>query len=130
MLAANQARLRLRAIDPVQLAGGPQFIETIEWRASAADLARTFNWFRISGGPAAMRILGVNLGVNRDDASRFARVGYKGGSEAGVISLNLVAETRDGRWYAVTAIWNDPRAAVDTVAFEAILSRAIAFIPE
>src|SRR3546814_20739954 len=61
----------------------------IEWYASPADLARVMDWLRrhTETGPAAeaRRILGLNPGIPADAASHWAYVGYKGGSEPGVL---------------------------------------------
>ena len=45
---------------------------------------------------------------------------YKGGSEAGVISVTTQVTGKNGRTYCVSATWNDEHATVDNGAFAAI----------
>lgn len=128
LLDRNVARLGRSAINPVELAGGPRAIETIEWFASPADLSRTLDWLRTRGGKDALDILAINPGIAPGEAARFAYLGFKGGSEAGVISMNFLARTRAGHWYTLTASWNDPGALVDEKRFIALASRALALV--
>lgn len=128
VLDHNVARLGRSAINPAELAGGPRAIETIEWFASPADVSRTFDWMRTKGGKEALDILAINPGIAPGEAARFAYLGFKGGSEAGVISMNFLARTKSGHWYTLTGSWNDPKALVDEKRFIALASRALALI--
>ena len=49
------------------------------------------------------------------DAGRWRYLGYKGGSEPGVIAMSFLAQRQDGDWYALSASWNNPAARVDEV---------------
>jgi hypothetical protein len=117
-------------IDLVQLAGTPKSIDTVEWFASPTDMAATLDWFRRKGDPEALAILAVNPGLVPGDAGRFAYVGYKGGSEIGVMAMNLLIKTKDGRWYSVTGAWNNPQAGVDQGRFSGLMTRAAALIEQ
>ena len=132
--AAPQARLQLLAAEaktiaaPIDLAafsGTPAAIEQVEWFASPADMARTLNWLRLHGDATTHAILAVNPGTDAATAARFRYVGYKGGSEPGVISLNYLVETKAGNWLAVTGNWHNARAAVDESTFVALMNRAL-----
>ena len=72
-----------------------------------------------------MRILAINPGIGAGLAKRFAYVGYKGGSEPGVISMTALLRDSAGKARVVSASWNNPAAAVDELAFVALVSRAV-----
>jgi hypothetical protein len=91
---------------------GPIDVDRIEWLASAADMCRLLAWLDAHGGDTAHAIMAVSTGKVLPD-SRLAYVGYKGGSEAGVLSMNWLVHARDGRRYAMSSIWNNSRDEVD-----------------
>src|SRR3546814_9000798 len=62
--------------------------------------------------PEARRILGLNPGIPADAASHWAYVGYKGGSEPGVLDMTLLLHAKSGGWYALSGTWNNPDAAL------------------
>jgi len=118
----------LSAIDPGLFKDGKPLMLDIEWYASPADLVRTMDWIRRntqSGtGAEARKILAINPGVGPEVASHWAYVGYKGGSEPGVISMTLLLQAKDGAWYVLSGNWNNTDAAVDDARFIALMSRA------
>lgn len=76
----------------------------VEWHASARALCRLLNKVAAEDREG---ILSVNAGVaNEND---WKRVSYKGGSETGVLSLNSVLESKNGKQYCVSASWNDKK---------------------
>lgn len=95
---------------------GPVAIDSVEWFASASDLARTMLWIRnhTATGPAAAAraVLAVNPGLNWP-AGNWPYVGFKGGSEPGVLDLSFLLRRADGQWFVLTATWNNPDKAVD-----------------
>jgi Beta-lactamase enzyme family len=130
MLSRAKSRLRLEAIDKAQFAGKPRSIGTVEWFASPSDVVRLLDWLRLNGGKEALAIMGVTSPLLKGEAARFRTVGFKGGSELGVIALALIVQTKRGDWYAVTGAWNDSNRAVDEVQFDALMKRAVALIPD
>lgn len=116
------------AIDESLFKTGPLHPDTIEWFASPLDLVRVMDWLRRNTaaglGSEARAILSANPGIGPEVAGRFGWVGYKGGSEPGVISMTLLLQRKDGRWLALSAGWNDPRATVDEVRFVSLVARA------
>jgi beta-lactamase class A len=128
LLNSNAQRLKTKSINLTQLGGKPRLIDQLEWFASPADMAATFDWFRTKGNADALAILAVNPGIGPADADRFAYVGYKGGSEPGVISMNVLVKTKTNAWYTVTASWNNPAAIVDQDRFVALVSRAVGLV--
>jgi hypothetical protein len=93
----------------------PTRIETVEWFASARELARTLDWLRraTEEGPAAglRAILAVNPG-SPAVAARHEWTGFKGGSEPGVLCLAFLLKDGRGRWWALVGVHNDPQEAL------------------
>ena len=106
----------------------PLLVAEVEWFFSPADLARIMDWLRrnSAGGPGAevRRILSINPGISPAAKEGFGYVGYKGGSEPGVINMTLLLQDRQGRWDVVTASWNDTARDIDKGRFTAMMNRA------
>jgi beta-lactamase class A len=124
LLRDNAPRLQRSAIDIGTVAENPTAIDQIEWFASAQDEIRLLDWLRRAGGDA-LPILAVNPGIAPADAKRWKYLGYKGGSEPGVIAMNFLAEAKDGQWIAVSGAWNNPAVRVDEAKFVALMTRAM-----
>jgi len=104
--------------DAVDIAafGAPVHVEDVEWFASASDLCRAMDWLRRATEQEAARALRGVLAINPGlpvSKEAFPYVGFKGGSEAGVLNLTFLLRAKDGTWYVATAGWNDPKAAVE-----------------
>jgi hypothetical protein len=127
LLAAQGRAMATQRIDPMMFSSGPIANDSVEWFAAPRDMARLLAHLR-DAGPVVRGIMGVNPGIDPATAARFRYVGFKGGSEPGVITLNLLAQAQDGRWYAVVGDWHRPDAAVDDAAFVALVSRALALV--
>jgi beta-lactamase class A len=112
-------------LDPSRLAGRPAEIGTVEWFASPADLVRTLDWLRRSGDSTALDLLAINPGLAPALTREFAYVGYKGGSEPGVLNMSFLLKSREGRWMAVSATWNNASAPLDEPRFAALMSRLV-----
>lgn len=121
------AALDLSAIataDPGQVFGhGPVAIDTVEWFASPADLAGVMDDLRRLDSSEALAILAINPAMDATTAGNWRQVGYKGGSEDGVISMTWLLQNKDGAWFAVTGSWNDIKASVDASRFEMLMQR-------
>lgn len=116
-------------VDISNLAGDePRDIDTIEWFASNEDIARIFRRLRDAGDQTALDILSVNQAMSEAQAKKWAYVGYKGGSEPGVLNLSWLLEDKQGRWFVVSASWNDPEKPVDESKFIGLAMRAIATV--
>lgn len=106
----------------------PRFIGEIEWFASATDLCAALRWL----GEASSRngleplrdILSINPGIPID-AAAWNWVGFKGGSEPGVLNLSWQLERADGRVFVVTASFNDDTALIDETAVIHLMMGAI-----
>ncbi|MCB9899524.1 MAG: serine hydrolase [Planctomycetes bacterium] len=113
--------------DPAALAR-PKLVDEVEWFASAEDLCRAMDALRRAGehDPMLLPVLAVNPGIPAAKGS-FDYVGYKGGSETGVLSMAFLL--RKGKtWYALAVVWNDPAAEVDTGELVGIVSGALRLV--
>jgi beta-lactamase class A len=115
-------------IDPAKMIGSPRSIDTVEWFASAGDLIRTMDWLRRHGGAEALDILAINPGIGSGIAGNYDYLGYKGGSEVGVINMTFLVRTKAGGWHAVSGSWNNETAPLDEQKFVALMTRAVSLI--
>jgi beta-lactamase class A len=122
------AKVREQDIDPARFIGAPVAIETVEWFASSEDLVRTMDWLRRNGGAKAHEILAINPGLGSSVAGRYGYLGYKGGSERGVMNMTFLLRTKSGDWYSVAGSWNDPAKALEDQKFVALMSRAVSLV--
>jgi beta-lactamase class A len=125
IINTEQARLGFDQIDNQTFAGGPAYIDTLEWFAAPYDLAELLNHLRRTRNDRMLEILAVNPGLSAVTAAKWGYVGYKGGSEPGVISMSYLLHSKSGQWYAVTGSWNDPAKAVDETKFGALMARLV-----
>jgi len=84
------------------------------------------DWLRINSAsnPNARAILSRNPGIGPDNAARWQYVGFKGGSEPGVISMTLLLQSKAGKWQVLSGTWNNPSAGLDEGRFIGLLTRA------
>jgi hypothetical protein len=131
-VAGDTARRRalLGSLDTVVAGEGlrsaPMAIESIEWFASARQMCAAMESLRleIARDSVIGGILAVNPGLHVS-RERWDFVGYKGGSEPGVLNMTYLLKARGGQWYAMSAGWNNPVAALDEDRFFAILQRIL-----
>lgn len=128
LLDSRYARADPTRMDPAMFAGRPLRIGELEWFASASDLVRTMDWLRRHGDETARAILAINPGGPPTLRRDFAYVGYKGGSEPGVINQTWLVRGQAGVWHVVTASWNNPDAPLDEARFFALASRALQLV--
>jgi hypothetical protein len=127
MLARSIAKIPR---DTIQSWTTPRHINDIEWFASNRDLARAMVWLKLhtekSPADPARAILAINPGLQLPP-QKWDYIGYKGGSEPGVLNLTFLlhAAGAGDRWFTVSATWNDPVKAVDEPAFLEIVRQAI-----
>lgn len=127
LIDANSARLTLANVDGVSFTGGPRFIDSLEWFASPMDIARLMADLRARGSDQAMAAMAINNGVGPVAAADWRYLGYKGGSENGVLSMNLLGQRKsDGRYFVVAASWNNADANVETDRMVGLITRLLA----
>lgn len=118
------------AMDAARFAvGRPLLIDQAEWFASPADLVRVMDWlFKHSvdgAGAEARAILAINPGIARDRGNaHWSYIGYKGGSEPGVIGMTFLLQGKDG-WYVLSSGWNNPAAPIEDGRFAALMMSTI-----
>jgi beta-lactamase class A len=130
LLDTNAARLRTTPVDPMMFAGTPAAIDTLEWFASPAETAGMLDWLRREGGDTPRALLAINPGIDPATRGKFDYVGFKGGSEPGVITLNFLVRRKDGRWLAIAAGWHRGDAGVDNDRFTMLMTRALVLIAD
>jgi hypothetical protein len=105
-------------------------IDRIEWFAAPDSIARLMGWFAYQASAEARAILAVNPGVGTTAAQDWAYIGFKGGSEPGVIAMNLLLRNAAGQYFAVSMSWNDPANPVDDSRMVSLIARAVALLPQ
>ncbi len=125
LLKRERAALTYPAIDMSRLGSGPVAIDTVEWSASPADTARLLDNLRRVNDPIARRIMAVNSGIGPAAAAKWGYLGYKGGSEPGVISMSFLAQSKAGNWFAISGSWNDAAKEVDDTRFVQLMTRLV-----
>jgi beta-lactamase class A len=116
------------ARDQINLPAQPAYIDSIEWFATTNDLCRVMSWLsQATAKPStspAKDILQINPGLPLDKKP-WSYIGYKGGSETGVLNFTYWLTNQKGESFAVAATWNNPAASVDEVKFGGLMQRAI-----
>ena len=127
LIDANRHRLTLANVDGVSFTAGPRFIDSLEWFASPNDIARLMVDLRARQSKTLLEAMAINNGVGPVAAADWAYLGYKGGSENGVLSMSLLGQRKsDAKWFVVTASWNNPDANVATEPFVGLVTRLLA----
>jgi hypothetical protein len=114
--------------------GKPAYIDRIEWFASPNDLCRVMDWLRRhteASAPAAplREVLTINPGSGLSlSPERWSFIGYKGGSEPGVLNMTYLLRSTKDQWYAMSMTWNNNQAAVDNAKLFALVQRALQII--
>ena len=125
LLGALDVAKVLDKADVQRLGSRPTAIDSVEWFASPMDVAAVLDSLRQRRDPRVLEILGVAPTLPADLRERFAYVGYKGGSEVGVIALTWLLRDHAGAWFVVTASWNDSEAALDPRRFVPLAERLV-----
>jgi len=130
LLDGNAARLRTTPVDPMMFAGKPTKIDTLEWFASPAETAGILDWLRKQGGETPLSLLAINPGIDPTTRGKFDYVGFKGGSEPGVVTLNFLVRRKDGRWLAIAAGWHRNDAGVEENRLIMLMTRALVLLAD
>ncbi|MBP6380289.1 MAG: serine hydrolase, partial [Sphingorhabdus sp.] len=125
LLASERAALSYGAINMSQLGSGPVAIDSVEWSASPQDTALLLNSLRRTNSQTARDIMAVNSGIGPAAAGKWRYLGYKGGSEPGVISMSFLTQSKTGDWYAISGSWNNPAKEVDNGVFVSLMTRLL-----
>ena len=134
-MSARKKRAYLKELSavtiPLSRAGAwtaPLAIDVIEWFASGRDLCNVMAALKLAadGSPELREVLGKNPGVAIDDKV-WTYVGFKGGSEPGVMNLTWLLRHAGGDWYVFAMTVNDTTRALDENALAGLGQAALAF---
>jgi beta-lactamase class A len=128
LLDSEAANLTLDKIDNELLSKGPAAIDTVEWFASPTDILWLMAHLKAQKNDEALAIMGINPGISPAAAKKWRYVGYKGGSEPGVISMTFLLQSPSGQWKVVTGSWNNTAAEVDNTKFAGLMERLVAAV--
>jgi hypothetical protein len=94
----------------------PRYIDDVEWFASPAEICGAFAGLQqLSTNPTLSpldSVLSREVGKIGLDAAAWPTVWFKGGSEAGVLTLGWLATNADGETYVVEGMVSNPDAAL------------------
>ena len=114
--AADRARV------DAAFAGGPQALD-VEWLASARDITAVIAFLQEDA--TARAVLAVNPGVGPSTQAGWKYIGYKGGSEPGVLNFTWLVSNAADDWYVLTMTWNNPDASVGEAQFVSIAQQVL-----
>lgn len=103
----------------------PTAIDSLEWFASGRDLAGLLRRIVELDDPTAREIMAVTPAVTEPKRADWSYIGYKGGSEPGVLNLTWLLRDKADEWRILTMSWNNPDAPVEPAAFELIAQRIL-----
>lgn len=93
----------------------PRRVESIEWFASANELCQLMAALDVRSEQPGLEPIAEVLSRNPGlpiDADAFPFIGFKGGSEPGVLELTWLVHARSGSRYFVSIDLNDPSAPI------------------
>jgi beta-lactamase class A len=123
LLARSISNTGYEEIDEALLIGKPTEIDTVEWFASPNDIVRLMDYIRTRSNPVMFSIMAQS--VAPFTAKKWKYLGFKGGSEPGVISLSYLGQKRSGEWIIITGSWNNVDAVVDHPTFIMLMQRLL-----
>ncbi len=92
------------SLDGIAAWKGARRVDTLEWFASSDDLCRVMAALQAKG-QTVLDILAKNPGLPLDTAT-WPYIGFKGGSEPGVINMTYLLRRDDNAWFVVTLGFN------------------------
>lgn len=114
--SADQRRAMLPELDAVprtEITGwkNPENLDTIEWFGSPNDICRAYAGLWQRSRTHGLAPVGQALSLDDEGVglpqSGYPDVWYKGGSEPGVLTMNFLAHTRDGRTFVTSVMLTD-----------------------
>lgn len=97
----------------------PIEIDRVEWFATRNDLARTMAWLHAAAQRPGLRPVTEIMALEtqlRFDGETWPYVGFKGGSELGVLSGTWLLERADGRLFVYSVGFRNPDGEIDMPA--------------
>jgi hypothetical protein len=95
----------------------PRMVDSIEWFAAPDDLCKLMVALKGHADAPATAPVGEILSMNPglpDEAGAYRYIGFKGGSEPGVVNMTwLLQRKSDDKWLFLAVTFNDTGAAID-----------------
>ncbi len=105
-------------------ANGPLGLDA-EWFASNIDLVRLFQTMRAECDPEVFAIMAINPSAPSAIAAKWDYIGYKGGSEPGVLNLTWLLRDKAGADHMLSLSWANPDAVLEEAKLELIAQRIL-----
>lgn len=122
--------LTLDSIDPRILTNKPNFIDQLEWFATPTDIVRLLDYLYQHARADTRDLLAINPGIGQNAAQKWDYLGFKGGSEPGVLAFNFLLQSKNGKSYAVAINWNDEEQSLQESELLALTTRLINLLAE
>ncbi len=103
-----------------------RLIEEVEWFADMDDLRRILARLAELEDPVARQIMAVNQSFPGAIARKWDYIGYKGGSEPGVLNFTWLLRDKQGAWQMLAMSWKDESNSLDEQSFQLFAQRIIA----
>ncbi len=107
----------------------PRLIDTVEWFASPTDLTNVMLFLKtMAESDFALQPLLEILSLETQlpfDGEVWPYVGFKGGSEMGVLHGTWLMRRHDGRWFVLSLGFNDTEEAIDLDAAVGAMGAAV-----
>ncbi|MEO0461836.1 MAG: serine hydrolase [Pseudomonadota bacterium] len=104
--------------------GGPIAID-VEWFASARDLAKLVQLMRRQCDPQVFEIMAISPAVPSNIRDKWEYIGYKGGSEPGVLNLTWVLRDAQGGDRLLTLSWANSKSNLNKTRLDLIAQRIL-----
>lgn len=108
-----------------RLAAGPFAIESAEWFASAPDLAALFRTMRSAADAEVFRIMAINPALPPSVTAKWDYIGFKGGSETGVLNMTWLLRDNTGHDHVLMLSWSNRAKSVNTQTLLLIAQRIL-----
>lgn len=107
----------------------PRNIKDIEWFATPREICTVISWISLNADEEALKILSVNTPfIDLKKEHKLSYVGYKGGSEPGVLEMAYWLKDQQQNEYCLYLGVNDIVKIVDEAAFFATTQGVIEYI--
>jgi beta-lactamase class A len=125
LLTEFDSALALDSLDSRILTNRPNFIDQLEWFATPVDMVSLLAYLNHNASAETRAILAINPRIGPDAASKWNYLGYKGGSEPGVLSFNFLLRSKAGKSYAVSVNWNNADQSLQESELLALTTRLV-----
>ncbi|WP_379550382.1 serine hydrolase [Qipengyuania sp. DGS5-3] len=107
----------------------PTAIDTVEWFANAGDLAGILNRLSMLEDGTALSVMAVNPALDKSQREKWKYVGFKGGSEPGVLNLTWLLQDQANAWHILTVSANNQEGPINKGKLQLMAQRILALAP-